>query len=165
MVERNQIPTIHRINSSLAIIATDNFEHNRINASYPPMQDKIWQIWVPKKCRMILYISHFDVLEDQYCADDFFAIQQKRYRTVVKYCGGEYSLPKDSSNKPQIVLTKRRVQFTFRSSYLNKNGKKGLHATFCFQNKNSVTRPGCSCNINTTKTKRRRRTSNYHLMD
>ena len=158
---RNDTPIIQKFNSSLSVIATDNYQdvlghlpNNESVTPYEPLQDKIWQIWVPRGCRMLLYFDDFDLESTPNCTKDFFSIQDKRNGTVTKYCGGISNLP-NVTNSSQIQIKRRRVQLTFHSD--SSVTKKGLRATFCFQNRKSVTFPPCSCNINTTKVARRRR--------
>lgn len=155
---RNETPVVQKFNSSLSVIATDNYQdvlgHNESVTPYEPLQDKIWQIWIPKGCRMLLYFDDFDLESTPNCTKDFFAIQDKKHGTVTKYCGGISNLP-NVTNSSQIQITRRRAQLTFHSD--STVTKKGLRATFCFQNKKSLTSPPCSCNINTSKATRRRR--------
>ena len=147
------------------MIATDNYQdvfgHLPTNETYEPLQDKIWQIWVPSGCRMLLYFNDFDLESTPNCSKDFFAIQDKTFGTVTKYCGGISNLP-NVTNRSHIQIMKASVQLTFHSdSTVTKNG---LRATYCFQNKKSPTSPACSCNINTNNVERRRRRKLLHVL-
>ena len=57
---RNDTPIIQKFNSSLSVIATDNYQdvlghlpNNESVTPYEPLQDKIWQIWVPGSRRVV----------------------------------------------------------------------------------------------------------------
>lgn len=132
---------------TLGIIATENIDifGNQSMETYNELEDKIWQIWVPRKCRMVMFFSEFDLESSPNCTKDYFTIQRtKRQAKIPKYCGGLSSVPK------KVQLTKRRAQLHFHSD--STNVRRGLRATFCFQ-KNTDVQPDdllCNCNANTS---------------
>ena len=79
---------------SLGFILTDNINTSRyyLNESYQLNQDKIWQIKIPRQCRMIIYFQRFDLEQTEGCVKDYFTIQtskaQKTFPGTATHCIG-----------------------------------------------------------------------------
>ena len=139
---------------TLGIIATDNidiygnFTHNQYRARH----DKVWQIWVPRGCRMVLYFGEFDIESSPDCQNDYFSVQIKKNVAATRYCGGLTSVPEKIE-----VGHRRRVQMVFHADKSNFTRGRGLHATFCFQKlKGFDPDYPCSCNANISSMKKKR---------
>lgn len=132
---------------TLGIIATENVDifGNQSRDAYSELEDKVWQIWVPRSCRLVMFFSEFDLESSPNCSKDYFTIQStKRQAKIPKYCGGISSAPKD------VQITKRRAQFHFHSD--SDEVRSGIRATYCFQ-KNRDVDPNdvlCNCNADTS---------------
>lgn len=137
---------------TIGIIASENQLSFNETESYEPWQDKVWQIWVPKGCRMVVAFSEFDLDSTPNCTKDFFTIQTKKNRAVQKYCGGISSVPSN------LTITQRRAQFGFHAD--GSDSRMGVFASFCLQRNNNL-RSMCDCSTGTSRKrtiKRARRT-------
>lgn len=137
---------------SLGIILTDNIGifGNLSQETYPPNQDKIWQIKIPKSCRMVIYFQEFDIEPSNNCEKDYFTIQtSKSQPNIRKYCNSLHEVE---------FRYRRRVQLWFHSD--DTVTKRGIYAALCLSNWPPVEgqRP-CSCNIATGSSRRRARSS------
>ena len=138
---------------TLGIIATDNVDiyGNFTYEQYPARRDKVWQIWVPRGCRMVVYFAEFDVESSPDCENDYFSVQMKKNEPSTRYCGGLTSVPEKIE-----VANRRRVQMVFHADKSNFTLGRGVHATFCFQNLKEVDPDyPCSCNANISSLKKR----------
>jgi hypothetical protein len=152
--QRSTEPEIRELPTelTLGIIATENIDifGNDSKENYNELEDKVWQIWVPRGCRLVLFFSEFDLESSPNCSKDYLTVQStKRQKDIPKYCGGISSVPKE------ITIHRRRAQFHFHSD--NTNTRKGVHATYCFQKSTDV-RPDdipCSCNTDISGITRR----------
>lgn len=113
---------------NLYLISTDNInESSSISDSYPLNQDKIWQIHIPKGCKMSMHFSTFDLQVTEAsdrCKQDYFTVQtSKTQQDIPKYC----------NNLHWIELKRiRRVQMTFHSD--NAVARDGIQAVACLSN-------------------------------
>ena len=119
--EINKMPE----NTNLYLITTDNFNGSTsISDRYPLNQDKIWQIHIPKGCKMSVYFSTFDLQVTEpsdRCKQDFFTVQTTKYQQDIrKYC-----------NNLDFIEIKRinRVQMTFHSD--EAVAREGIKAVAC----------------------------------
>lgn len=126
---RSSTPNITRLPaSSLYLITTDNInDSSSISDTYPLNQDKIWQIHIPKRCKMSVYFSVFDLQVTEAsdrCKQDSFTVQTSKYQQDIrKYC----------NNLHWIKLKRiRRVQMTFHSDHAVTRG--GIKAVACLSN-------------------------------
>lgn len=154
--QRNSEPETRELPQelTLGLIVTENIDifGNDSKDTYSELEDKIWQIWVPRGCRLVLFFSEFDLESSPNCTKDYFTIQQtKNQKNIPKYCGGLSSLPEEG-----ITVNKIRTQLHFHSD--ETNTRKGVHATFCFQKSKNVSPDDipCSCNTDTSGIKKRR---------
>lgn len=113
-------------NTNLYLITTDNFNGSiRVNDTYPLNQDKIWQIHIPKGCKMSVHFSTFDLeAAEPSCRKDFFTVQtSKDQQDIRKYC-----------NNLHWIEIKRinRVQMTFHSD--DSVAREGIRAVACLSN-------------------------------
>ena len=110
----------------LGLLLTDNFNASGhlINDSYPLLQDKHWQISVPKGCRMKIYFRVFDLEASPQCNKDNFTVQtSKKQGDIHKYC----------HNLEEIeIRRRRRVQLTMHSD--EDIARRGIYATVCISN-------------------------------
>lgn len=137
----------------MGILASENIDifGNQSKDNYDELEDKVWQIWVPRNCRLVLFFSEFDLESSPNCSKDYFSVQStKKQKNIPKYCGGLSSVPKE------IQISKRRAQFHFHSDA--SNVRKGIHATFCFQKAKNVQPDDipCSCNTDTSGIRKRK---------
>lgn len=138
---------------TLGIIATDNVDiyGNFTQEQYPAGRDKVWQIWVPRGCRMVMYFGEFDMESSSDCENDYFSVQTKKNNPTTRYCGGLSSVPEKIE-----VPNRRRVQMVFHADKSNFTLGRGVHATFCFQKlKEFDPDYPCSCNANISSLKKR----------
>ena len=137
---------------SLGIIVTDNINisGHYLNESYQLNQDKIWQIRIPRQCRMIIYFREFDLETAEGCVKDYFTIQtSKAQKNIRKYC--------TNSLRRVEIRNRRRVQMWFHS---NKTvAKKGIYGTFCFS-KWPASADDTPCNCNLVRSRRQRSLEN-----
>lgn len=129
---------------TLGIIATENIDifGNQSRDSYSELEDKIWQIWVPHNCRLVLFFSEFDLESSANCSKDYFSIQStKKQKKIPKYCGGISSVPRE------IQIRRRRVQFHFHSDATSV--RRGIHGAFCFQKVKDVSPDDIPCSCST----------------
>lgn len=111
---------------SLGLILTDNFNAtgHPVNETYPLLQDKHWQINVPKGCRMNIIFNIFEVESSFQCKKDFFSVQtSKNQQNIHRYC---HSLEEIE------IRRRRRVQLTMHSD--EDISRRGIHATVCISN-------------------------------
>ena len=133
---------------SLGFILTDNINASRyyLNESYQLNQDKIWQIRIPRQCRMIIYFREFDLEPTEGCGKDYFTIQtSKAQKNIPKYC---------NSLRRVEIRNRRRVQMWFHSD--ETVAKRGIHGTFCFS-KWPASKDDTPCNCNLVSSRRRQR--------
>lgn len=114
--------------ASLYLITTDN----SISDSYPQNQDKIWQIHIPKGCKMSVVFSQFDLQVTEAsdrCKQDSFTVQTSKFQhDIRKYC----------NNLHWIELKRiRRVQMMFHSD--DAVTRQGIKAMACLSNQNDPT--------------------------
>ena len=127
----------------MGIIATENLvPFNETDDYYEPWEDKVWQIWVPKGCRMIVTFQEFDLDSTPNCTKDYFTIQTQKDGEVQKYCGGISSIPTN------MTLTHRRAQFSFHSD--GDDSRMGVYATYCLQRNNEF-ETMCDCSSGTSR--------------
>ena len=134
---------------------TDNFNASGhlINETYPLNQDKIWQMTVPKGCRMNVYFREFDLEGSSECKKDNFSVQtSKNQRDIRKYC----------HNLEEIeIRRRRRVQMTMHSD--EDIASRGIYATVCISNlpeETNINQEPCTClqtNIRQSRRARARR--------
>ena len=132
---------------SLGFILTDNINASRyyLNESYQLNQDKIWQIRIPRQCRMIIYFREFDLEPTEGCGKDYFTIQtSKAQKNIPKYC---------NSLRRVEIRNRRRVQMWFHSD--ETVAKRGIYGTFCFS-KWPASKDDTPCNCNLVRSRRQR---------
>ena len=137
---------------SLGFIATDNINTSGhyLNESYQLNQDKIWQIRIPRKCRMIIYFREFDLETTEGCVKDYFTIQtSKAQKNFRKYC--------TKSLRRVEIRNRRRVQMWFHSDIAV--AQKGIYGTFCFS-KWPASADDTPCNCNLVRSRRQRSLEN-----
>ena len=131
--------------SGLEVIKTDNLDAdgNLTVATYSPNQDTIWQVKIPRHCRMVIYFSEFDIKSSPNCMLDNFTVQtSKRQADIRKYCDTLHHIE---------INNRRRVQLWFHSSLFDPElddplpEKRGIFAMTCFASRLSNS-PPCSCN-------------------
>ena len=131
--------------SGLEIIKTDNLDAdgNLTAETYAPNQDKLWQIKIPRNCRMVIYFSEFDIKSSPNCMLDNLTVQTNKNQTDIrKYCDTLHRI---------VINYRRRVQLWFHSSLFDPQlddplpAKSGIFAMTCFASRSSNSRP-CSCN-------------------
>ena len=135
---------------SLGFILTDNINASRyyLNESYQLNQDKIWQIRIPRQCRMIIYFREFDLEQTEGCVKDYFTIQtSKAQKNIPKYCNSLHRVE---------IRNRRRVQVWFHSD--ETVAKRGIYGTFCFS-KWPASEDDTPCNCNLVSSRRRRQRS------
>lgn len=104
---------------NLYLITTDNI--NKSSDSYPLNQDKIWQIHVPKGCKLSVYFTDFDLQVSDRCGKDSFSVQTRKYQLDnYRYCNNLNWIE---------IKRKRRVQMTFHSD--GAVAMTGIKATAC----------------------------------
>ena len=109
-------------NTNLYLITTDNI--NGSNDTYPLNQDKIWQIHIPKGCKMTVYFSEFDLEVSERCQKDSFSVQySQRQDHINRYCNNLHRIEFKTIN---------RVQMTFHSD--REVQGRGIKATACISN-------------------------------
>jgi hypothetical protein len=130
--ERSQTPEVTVMPpSNLYLITTDNLNVSRNGSDtyhpeddYPLNQDKIWQIHIPKGCKMSVHFSTFDLEVSDKCEKDYFTVQTRKYENNIhKYC----------NNLNWIELRRiNRVQMKFHSNHAVARG--GIKAVACLSN-------------------------------
>ena len=138
---------------SLGLIASDNINtttRNFIEDTYQHNHDKIWQIKIPRGCRMVMYFQEFDLETTENCQKDYFTIQTSKLQTnIPKYCSSLHKVE---------IRNRRRVQIWLHSD--DTVAKRGIHAAFCFRNwpANANDLP-CNCNLVSSRSAARRQRS------
>lgn len=139
--------------SGLEIIKTDNLDTdgNLKAETFAPNQDKIWQIKIPRNCRMVIYFPEFDIKSSPNCMQDNFTVQTNKNQTDIrKYCDTLHHI---------VINYRRRVQLWFHSGLFDPElddplpPKRGVYATTCFASR-SIDAPPCSCNSEHTQKRR-----------
>lgn len=122
-IQRSPEPEITKMsNTNLYLITTDNI--NGSNDTYPLNQDKIWQIHIPKGCKMTVYFSEFDLEVSERCQKDSFSVQySQRQDHINRYCNNLHRIEFKTIN---------RVQMTFHSD--REVQGRGIKATACISN-------------------------------
>ena len=137
---------------NLYLINTDNINKSgSIGDTYPLNQDKIWQIHVPKGCKMTLYFTDFDLEVSERCSKDSFSVQTSKYQQdVYRYCHNLHEIE---------IRRKKRVQLTFHSD--RAITREGIRATACLSNLHDPTTGAglnqqlpCTCNPSTQRRKK-----------
>ena len=153
-IKRSPTPEINDLprELTLQLIATENIDlfGNETVDNYDTLEDKIWQIWIPRKCRMVIFLNEFDLETSTNCSKDYFSIQtSKQQQDISKYCGSIAQVSKIIN-----IERRRRVQMIFHSD--DGITRKGVHATFCFQSSSNI-EPDvpCACNADTSAVRRR----------
>lgn len=152
---RDPQPTIKTIPQELRLqlIATENNAmdvYNSTSDNYEPLTDKIWQIWIPRGCRMVLFFYEFDLESSTNCTKDYFSIQTSKKGEVTKFCGSVGEI----TNKTINIKNRRRVQFQFHSD--DTYTRRGIEAAYCFQDQKTYDPDvPCNCNADTSGVKRR----------
>ena len=134
---------------SLGFIVTDNINTSGhyLNESYQLNQDKIWQIRIPRQCRMIIYFREFALETTEGCVKDYFTIQtSKAQKNIRKYCA--------NSLRRVEIRNRRRVQMWFHSD--KTVARKGIYGTFCFS-KWPASEDDAACDCNLVHSRRRQR--------
>lgn len=142
---RGAVPSIISMSDSLnelglSLIHTDNFNSSGqlIQDTYPLLQDKHWQLNIPKGCRMKIIFTEFDLESSPSCEKDFFSVQtSKNQDNIHKYC--------HNINEIEI-RRRRRVQLTMHSD--EAIARRGIHASLCISNlpdQTAMDQAPCSC--------------------
>ena len=151
VVNRTIVSTNALAMDGVGFIFTDNIQpenHTYVDDTYSGNQDKIWQIKIPRQCRMEIIFSEFDIEPTENCDKDYFAVQiTKKQNDIRKYCKSLQSI---------MIQRRRRVQLWFHAD--EEVQRRGIIAQFCFstilRSENSFP---CDCNLVQTPTVRRRR--------
>lgn len=148
-VIRSPTPVITKMpESNLYLITTDNINKSD---TYPLNQDKIWQIHIPKGCKMSVYFYQFDLQVSERCAKDSFTVQiSKDRQDIRKYC----------NNLHWIELKRiKRVQMTFHSDDAITRG--GIHAVACIRSQHDPSTERelseqlpCTCDLSARRRKK-----------
>ncbi len=153
---RNKQPFIKEIPQELKIqlIATENIAsgiYNETTENYEALHDKVWQVWIPRGCRMVMFFTEFELESSPNCSKDFFSIQtSKKQQDIVKYCGSVGEI----ANKTISIRNRRRVQMQFHSD--ENHTRRGVKAAYCFQDlKTYDPDVPCGCNADTSAVRRR----------
>lgn len=142
---------------SLYLITTDNInKSSSTNDKYPLNQDKIWQLRIPKNCKMTVYFSQFDVQSSERCANDSFSVQtSKNQQDIYRYCNSLHRLE---------IRRIKRVQITFHSDSVVARG--GIKGTVCLSNLHDPVTESeldnqlpCTCNVEPGARRRRKNSS------
>lgn len=157
-LQRNPVPRITAFPAmNLYLITTDNInESSSISNKYYPNQDKIWQLRIPKGCKMTVYFSQFDLQVSGRCSNDSFSVQTSRdQQDIYRYCNDLHKIE---------IKRKKRVQMTFHADSAVEQG--GIKATVCLSNLQDAVsdnefnqRFPCTCNLKSSS-RRRRKVSN-----
>ncbi len=101
---------------------------------YPANQTKIWQIKIPKQCKMFVSFTSFSIESSENCEQDYFSVQTSPDpNEVYVFC----------DNLQEIEIKRRRkVQFTLHSDHAVHKGQ--LAASVCLS-KNGSDRTQCDC--------------------
>ncbi len=152
---REPKPLIKAIPQELKIqlIATENIAsgiYNDSTENYEILNDKVWQVWIPRGCRMVMFFTEFDLESSPDCSKDFFSIQtSKKQKDIIKYCGSVGEI----ANKTISIRNRRRVQLHFRSD--EDHTRRGVKAAYCFQDlKTYDADVPCGCNTDTSSVRR-----------
>ncbi len=114
---------------------------------YPANQTKIWQMKIPKGCKMFVSFLQFSIEKSTNCLKDYFSVQtSKNPDDVLVFCNELEDIE---------IRRRRRVQFTLHSDHANHNGQ--LAASVCLSKMDSD-RSRCDCFQPT----RRRRSSPHN---
>ena len=153
---KNKQPVIKEIPQELKIqlIATENIAsgiYNETTENYEELNDKVWQVWIPRGCRMVMFFTEFELESSPNCSKDFFSIQtSKTQKDIVKYCGSVGEI----ANKTISIRNRRRVQMQFHSD--ENHTRRGVKAAYCFQDlKTYDPDVPCGCNADTSAVRRR----------
>ena len=113
-----------------------------ISDLYPANQTKIWQVKIPKKCKMFVSFLHFNIESSDKCEHDYFSVQtSKDPNEVVVFCNSLQNID---------IRYRRRVQFTLHSDHASNNGQ--LAASVCLSKMDSE-KTKCDC-FESTRRKR-----------
>ena len=124
----------------LGLIHTDNFNSSGrlVNETYPLLQDKHWQLNIPKSCRMKIVFTEFDLESSPSCEKDFFSVQtSKNQDDIHKYCHNVNEIE---------IRRRRRVQLTMHSD--EAIARRGVYASLCISNlpeQTDVDQAPCTC--------------------
>lgn len=151
---------------SLYLITTDNINNDSFRVDkYPINQDKIWQLRIPKNCKMTVYFSRFDLQKSDRCVNDSFSVQtSKDQRDIYRYCETLHDIK---------IKRIKRVQMTFHSD--NEIVGGGIHATACLSNLHDPitetefeSRMPCTCSLEPGARRRKKSSkssTNFFLLD
>ena len=150
IVNRTLVSTNALAMDGVGFIFTDNIQpenHTYVEGTYSGNQDKIWQIRIPRQCRLEIIFSEFDIESTKNCDKDFFAVQiTKKKKGIRKYCKSLESI---------TIQRRRRVQLWFHAD--EEVQRRGIFAQFCFsaiaRMENSFP---CDCNLVWAPTMKRR---------
>ena len=155
--QRNPEPVIKELPQELSIqlIASENIAsgiYGNATENYEPLQDKVWQVWVPRGCRMVMFFDEFDLESSPNCTKDYFSIQSsKKQQDIIKYCGSVAEI----SNKTISIRNRRRVQMIFHSD--ENHTRRGVRAAFCFQDLKTYNPDvPCGCNADISGVRKRK---------
>ena len=123
-----------------------------VSERYPANLTKIWQIKIPKGCKMNVHFFNFSIEKSDNCEHDYFSMQtSKKPEDVLVFCDRLEWI---------AVRYRKRVQFTLHSDYALNRGQVAAHVCLSQMNTNTGE---CDC----TEESRKRRsvsTSKYkHL--
>lgn len=105
-----------------------------VSPLYPANQTKIWQLKIPRGCKMFISFQEFAIESSDQCKNDYFSVQtSKDPNDVVAFC--------DSLHEMEIKF-RRRVQFTLHSDHSVNNGKLAAHVCL---SKMESDRNDCDC--------------------
>ena len=156
-ITRWPAPQISRMPTmSLYLITTDNINGSSSTDKYLLNQDKIWQLRIPKNCKMTVYFSQFDMQSSDRCENDSFSVQtSKDQQDIYRYCNSLHKLELRRIN---------RVQMTFHSDSAVARG--GIKATACLSNlRDPVTETElekelpCTCHVEPSARRRKKDSS------
>lgn len=122
-----------------------NINGNYTSDTYQLNQDKIWQLFIPKGCKMRVIFDKFDIESTHKCERDYFSVQaSKNPEDVHVFC----------DHLSEIWIERRkRVQFKFHSDNGVHNG--GIYARVCLQDlKAPESDFNCNCKPNVGRRRR-----------
>ena len=159
--EKSRVDTISRVseepievreNDELkhSFLLSDNVVLNKdtgapqlVSSHYPANLTKIWQIKIPKGCKMNVHFFNFSIEKSDNCEHDYFSMQtSKKPEDVLVFCDRLEWI---------AVRYRRRVQFTLHSDYALNRGQVAAHV--CLSQTNTNTGE-CDCPEESRKRRR-----------
>ena len=127
---------IHSFILSDNVVLNENGSPQLVSDRYPANLTKIWQLKIPRGCKMNVHSLNFSIEKTNDCKHDYFSVQtSKDPEDVLVFCDRLEWI---------AIRYRRRVQFTFHSDYLHRKNQGQIAAHVCLSRTETET-GACDC--------------------